>query len=73
MLNNLKGKATQAMQGADPANMVMQALRNAPVPMRITELAESTGLTQTVLDRVLQTLQRNGQVTCPESGCYSAV
>jgi len=78
MLGNLKekakSKATDAIANvADPSELVLGVLRKAPVPMKIADLAESTGLDKTIVDKALKTLKKDGRITSPERCCYTVV
>jgi len=78
MIGNLKekakGKAATALENVpNPADLVLNVLKKAPVPMKIADLVGSTGLDKTVVDKAIKALKKDGKITSPERCCYSAV
>jgi len=78
MIGNLKekakGKAADALANApNPADLVLGVLRKAPVPMKVAELAESTGLDKTIVDKAIKALKKDGRITSPERCKYTVV
>jgi len=72
MLKNLKEKATSALGDAAPLDMILNVLKKSPAPMKIGELAESTGLDKTIVDKAIKALKKDGRITSPERCKYTA-
>ena len=72
MLGNLKQKAASALNLDGPMATVLQTLKGASSPQKPDDLANSTGLDKSIIDRVLQMLTQSGQVSCTDGDNYSA-
>ena len=52
---------------------VLQALRDAPAPMKAGELVTATGLDKKEVDKAIKALKKDGQITSPKNCFYAAV
>jgi len=72
MINNLKQKAASALENTPiPVDAVLGLLRKSKSPMKAEDIAKEAGLDKSLIDKALAMLTRSGQVTCPETGCYT--
>jgi len=72
MIGNLKQKAASALNLDGPMATVLQTLKGSSVPQKADDLAKSTGIDKSIIDRVLQMLTQSGKVSCPDGENYSA-
>jgi len=72
MISNLKEKTAAVIGDATPLDMILEILKKSPAPMKIGELAESTGLDKTIVDKAIKALKKDGKITSPERCKYSA-
>jgi len=72
MIGNLKEKAASALGNAAPLDLILNLLKKSPVPLKVGEIAESTGLDKTIVDKAIKALKKDGKIESPERCKYVA-
>jgi len=70
MIGNLKEKAASALGNAVP-DTILNFLKQSPVPLKVGEIAEKTGLDKSIVDKAIKALKKDGKITSPERCKYT--